>query len=143
VKCVDRLAINIDGNKVFLAHGDEIGSPVLRGVLKSRIAYALMDLFGPKLTWRIAMACRPILSKSSKSYNTRTRNRFRHYGRRKLGEGYDAVVLAHSHMADIEEHTPDGRTKTYMNTGDLIRSSSYGTYVSGRGFAIETYTKKI
>jgi UDP-2,3-diacylglucosamine hydrolase len=142
VKCVERLAINIDGKKFFLSHGDELGSSALRGVLKSRPIYAVMNLLGPKLTWKIAMACRPLLSKSRKHYNRKTRDRFRRYGKRKLGEGYDAVVIAHSHMADIEEHDFNGTTKIYMNTGDLMGSSTFGTYVSERGFAIETCGKK-
>ncbi len=139
VKCVDKLAIDMDGKKVFISHGDEIGAAVLRGILKSRFVYALMDLLGPARTWRIAMACRPILSKSHKTPSERTLNRFRRHGRRKLAEGYDAVVMAHSHMADLEEYSLSGRTGVYMNTGDLVESSSYGIYVSGRGFSVETY----
>ncbi len=140
VKCVDRLAINIDGKKVFLSHGDEIGAPTLRSILKSRPVYALMNFLGPKLTWRIAMACRPLLSRSEKGYNEKTLKRFRRYASRKLAEGYDGVVLAHSHMADLHEETAGGKPKTYMNTGDLIGSSSYGVYVSGKGFAVESYS---
>jgi UDP-2,3-diacylglucosamine hydrolase len=139
VKCVEKLAINIDGKKVFFSHGDEIGAPVLRTILKSRPILSLMDFLGPKLTWKIAMACRPLLSKNRKTYNEKTLNRFRRYGQRKLGEGYDAVVVAHSHMADIEERSSKGRTMTYMNTGDLIGASSYGAYITEKGFTLETY----
>jgi UDP-2,3-diacylglucosamine hydrolase len=139
VKCVEKLAINIDGKKVFFSHGDEIGAPVLRTILKSRLILGLMDFLGPKLTWKIAMACRPLLSKSHKTYNEKTLNRFRRYGQRKLAEGYDAVVVAHSHMADMEERTSTGGTITYMNTGDLIGASSYGAYVTEKGFTLERY----
>jgi UDP-2,3-diacylglucosamine hydrolase len=139
VKCVDRLAINIDGKKVFLSHGDELGSPILRTILKSRVIYSVMDFLGPRLTWRIAMACRPLLSKNRKIFNPKTLNRFRRYGEEKLGEGYDAVVMAHSHMADIQKHMINGKTGTYMNTGDLIGASSYGVYATETAFTLETY----
>jgi UDP-2,3-diacylglucosamine hydrolase len=139
VKCVDKLAITMDGKKVLISHGDEIGAPVLRGLLKSHLVYSLMDFLGPQRTWKIAMACRPILSKSHKRYSEKTRNLFRRHGRRKLSQGYDAVVMAHSHIPDIEEHSLDGRTGTYMNTGDLIGSWSYGIYQTDKGFSIETY----
>jgi UDP-2,3-diacylglucosamine hydrolase len=139
VKCIDRLAINIDGNKVFLCHGDEIGALALRAILKSRAIYSLMDFLGPIRTWRIAMACRPLLSRSHKVYNEKTLNKFRRYGRKKLDEGYDAVIMAHSHIADIEQYTFKGKPKTYMNIGDLIESSSYGVYISEKGFTIENY----
>lgn len=139
VRCVESLTINMDDRKVFLSHGDEIGSPLLRRVLKSRFIYSVMDGLGPGLTWKIAMMTRPILSKSHKPYNKKTLDRFRKYGRRKLQEGYDAVILAHSHMADIEEYEWNGRKKTYMNTGDLITSFSYGVYVKGEGFSVVKY----
>jgi UDP-2,3-diacylglucosamine hydrolase len=139
VKCAESLAINMDGKKVFLSHGDNIDAPLLRRILRSHFIYSVMDVFGPRLTWKIAMACRPVLSRSNKAYNARTRDRFRKYGAQKLQEGYDAVVLAHSHMADKVEHQSEGKTKVYMNTGDLEKSLSYGEYVSGQGFLIRTF----
>src|SRR5208283_1558900 len=93
VRCVENLTINIDDRKVFLSHGDEIGSPLLRRILKSRLIYSIMDSLGSGLTWKIAMMSRPFLSKSHKPYDKRILNRFRRYGRKKLEEGYDAVIL--------------------------------------------------
>jgi UDP-2,3-diacylglucosamine hydrolase len=139
VKCVETLAINLDGKKVFVSHGDEIGSPILRRILKSRFIYSVMDMLGPSTTWKIAMACRPVLSKNNKVYSAKTRDRFRKYGARKLREGYDAVVLAHSHIPDKEEHQIEGRSRVYINTGDLERSLTYGEYVSGEGFTVRTW----
>jgi len=139
VRCVESLTINMDDRKVFLAHGHDLGRSFLRRALKSRFVYAIMDRLGPSLTWKVAMMSRPLLSKSHKPYDGRILNRFRRYGRRKLQEGYDAVILGHSHMADIEEYEWNGRKKTYMNTGDLITSFSYGVYVTGKGFAIGRY----
>lgn len=136
VRCVENLSINLDGLKVFVSHGDEMGSPMLRTILRSRFIYAIMNLLGPERTWKVAMKCRPLLSKSHKSFNTKTFNRFRGYGKKKLAEGYDAVIMAHSHMADIQEHRLNGKTGTYLNTGDLITSSSYGVYTSEKGFAV-------
>jgi len=139
VTCVENLTINMDDHKVFLSHGDEFGSPLLRRVLKSRFVYSIMDSLGPGLTWRIAMMSRLILSKSHKPYNRKILNRYRRHARRKLQEGYDAVILGHSHMADIEEYEWKGRKKTYMNTGDLITSFTYGVYDTEKGFSVATY----
>jgi UDP-2,3-diacylglucosamine hydrolase len=138
VRWVEKMTIRIDEKKVHISHGDQIGSSPLRGILKSRFVYMLMNLLGPTLTWRIAMLCRPFLSKTHKGYDEKVLTRFRQYGRKKLGEGYDAVITAHSHMADIEEYDMDGRKKTYLNSGDLIESLSYGLYVTGEGFSINT-----
>ena len=132
----------MDEKKVFLSHGDEMGSPTLRRILKSRLVYSIMDRLGPGPTWRIAMFSRYFLSKSHKPYNRATMDRFRRYGKRKLREGYDAVIMAHSHMADIEEYEWEGKKRTYMNTGDLIVSLSYGVYTSEGGFAVNTHSSR-
>lgn len=142
VRCLESLTVRIDEKKVFLSHGDQIGAPLLRRVLKSRFVYRIMDFFGQDLTWRIAMLCRPLLSKSHKPYNEKILNRFRRYGKKKLREGYDAVITAHSHMADIEEYDLNGSRKTYLNTGDLIESLTYGVYTTGKGFSINTYVRR-
>jgi UDP-2,3-diacylglucosamine hydrolase len=142
VRCVESLTINMDDKKVFLSHGDEVGSPTLRRILKSRLVYSIMDRLGPSLTWRIAMLSRHVLSKRHKPYNEAIMNHFRRYGRRKLREGYDAVIVAHSHMADLVEYESNGKKQTYMNTGDLIESLTYGVYVTDKGFTVNTYTGK-
>ena len=85
------------------------------------------------------MQCARVISKKRKIYDERVRARFRRYGKKKLGEGYDAVIIAHSHMADIENYDMDGRKKTYMNTGDLVTSRTYGSYITGEGFTLRTY----
>jgi len=139
VRCSEGLTINMDEKKIFLSHGDEIGSPTMRMILKSRLVYSIMDLLGPGLTWKIAMFFRRFLSRSHKPYNKAILERFRRYGRMKLQEGYDAVIVAHSHMADIEEYELNGRKRIYLNTGDLIESFSYGVYVSGKGFAVNRH----
>ena len=84
VRCVEKLTINMDEKKVFLSHGDEIGSPTMRMILKSPFVYSIMDRLGPRLTWKIAMFCRRFLSRSHKPYNKAILERFRRYGRMKL-----------------------------------------------------------
>jgi UDP-2,3-diacylglucosamine hydrolase len=139
VRCVRSLSLELDGKRVFLCHGDASGTLALGMLLRSRLVSAIMDLLGPDRTWRIAMRCGRVLSKKRKIYDERVRARFRRYGKKKLGEGYDAVVIAHSHMADIESYDMDGRRRTYMNTGNLVASCTYGTYISGEGFVLHTY----
>jgi UDP-2,3-diacylglucosamine pyrophosphatase LpxH len=98
-----------------------------------------MDLLGPERTWRIAMRLGRRLSKKRKIYDERVRARFERYGKEKLREGYDAVVIAHSHIADIENYDMDGKKKTYMNTGDLVASHTYGSYTTGVGFSLHAF----
>ncbi|MGD0230380.1 MAG: UDP-2,3-diacylglucosamine diphosphatase [Syntrophorhabdales bacterium] len=139
VRCVRTLTLNIDDKHVFLCHGDRVRSRGLHKILKSRPIFSIMDLLGPDRTWRIAMGLRRFLSRRHKLHNEKVRALFRQYGRRKLREGYDAVIVAHSHMADIARYDINGRRATYMNTGDLVASFSYGEYTTGEGFTIQTY----
>ena len=139
VTVVGNLTLDIDGKRTFVSHGDEVGSPYLRNLLKSRFTLALMDLFGPELTWKIAMFCRIFLSKRDKRYDAAVRERFRRYAEKKLSEDYDAVVLAHSHIPDLCTFHAGGKVKTYLNTGDLCECLSYGEYTTAGGFAVRTY----
>jgi UDP-2,3-diacylglucosamine hydrolase len=139
LNCTKSLAIEIEGKKIFLSHGDEITNAVLRKVLKSPITYAVMDALGPAVAWKIAMACRIFLSKRHRVYNEKVRDAFRLYAKQKLDEGYQAVILAHSHMPDLVEYGNGNIRKTYLNTGDLIENLSYGEYTTSRGLAIRIY----
>ena len=138
VRCARSLSLDLDGKRVFLCHGDGFRTFSLSRLLRSRLVYAVMDLLGPDRTWRLAMQCGRVVSKKQKTYNEGVRARFRRYGRKKLREGYDAVITAHSHIADIESYDMDGRKKTYMNTGDIVASGTYGRYISGEGFMLRT-----
>jgi UDP-2,3-diacylglucosamine hydrolase len=136
VRCRDEVVLDFDGKRVFVSHGDTVGGGSLKPILKSSFIYLLMKLFRPRLTWAIAMGCRHFLSRRTKGYNERVREKYKGYGRNKLQEGYDAVVLAHSHMADILLFTEGGKERVYLNTGDLIKSLSYGEYSSHDGFRL-------
>lgn len=138
-QCKDTLVLDLDGKKVFVSHGDDIGPGSLKPLLKSPFIYMLMKLFGPRLTWSIAMGCKYFLSRKRKIYDQRVLDRFRSYGYDRLHNGYDAVVLAHSHMPDIVFFEEGGREKTYLNTGDLIANFTYGEYTSDGGFKLKKW----
>ncbi|MBA4418795.1 MAG: hypothetical protein C0392_12935 [Syntrophus sp. (in: bacteria)] len=137
--CVNEVAMDIEGKRVFVSHGDKfVGGPV-RAMLKSRLAAWVMDCLGPRFTWAVAMAARVVLSKKEKPYNKRAFDRFRDYAGRKFDEGYDVVILAHSHMPDKVETEPGGKQRIYLNTGDFIANATYITYESCAGFQIVKY----
>jgi UDP-2,3-diacylglucosamine hydrolase len=138
IRSVNEMSLLIEGKKCFISHGDEIGPLPLKKLLKSAPVYALMDLFGPALTWKIAMGCRLFLSKRNKPYSVNIRDEFRAYGRKRIDEGYDSVILAHTHMADLLDYEVDG-PKTYVNTGALIEHHSFAEYTSEKGFSLRTY----
>jgi UDP-2,3-diacylglucosamine hydrolase len=129
----------IDGKKMFLAHGHEIRSNYLVKALKTRFMRGVMDLFKPTLAWKVAAVAGVFLSKRKKPINGKIRAAFRQYARVKLDEGYDAVILAHTHMSDAVEYTFGVTRKYYLNTGDIIRDSTYVEYNTGTGFEMKKY----
>jgi UDP-2,3-diacylglucosamine pyrophosphatase LpxH len=139
IKCVKNLTIDVEGNRTFISHGDEFfRNPVTRA-LKTPFTLRAMNLFGPKLSWKIAMGVSKIMSKKKKGQNLKVKDRFREYAKAKLNEGYDAVVLAHSHISDYVEYGSEKAKKVYLNSGDLIQNSTYIEYTSKSGFAVRKY----
>ena len=140
IVCKQEMTIEIDGKNVFVAHGDGFAGMSLARVLKHSFFYGIMDLFGPSLTWAIASLFRPLLSKSRKEYSEKVRNIFRDHARQKFAEGYDVVVLAHSHIPDVLEVKDNhGPVKKYLNTGDLARYGSFVTYETSLGFSLKKW----
>lgn len=138
-KSLDRLAFNLEGANVYISHGHEVGKLALNRLLRSRPVLKIMDLLGPKIAWKIAMFASLFLSNRKKLYNEKNRRLFRQYAERKLKEGFDVVVLAHSHIPDRYEIVEGQKRKLYLNTGDIIRDCTYVEYLSGTGFELRKY----
>jgi len=138
VTCATELSLDIDGKKVFLAHGDGFASLSLVRLLKRPFFYRTMDLLGPKLTWSAVTLVRPFLSRRNKGHSDMVRDVFRSNARMKFSEGYDVVILAHSHIPDILEMGEGPAKKTYLNTGDLVTYASFVSYDTSSGFSLRT-----
>lgn len=139
VVCRQELTLECEGQKVYIAHGDGFAHLCLARALKRPFFYRIMDMFGPSLTWTIASLCRPFLSKSRKDYNETVRDIYRDYARQKFAEGYDVVVLAHSHMPDAFEVRDGNSVKQYLNTGDLTQYGSFVAYETSSGFTLKKW----
>ncbi len=139
IACRQELTLECEGKKVYIAHGDGFAHLSLARVLKRPFFYRVMDIFGPSLTWTIASLCRPFLSKSRKEYKEMVRDIYRKYAGQKFSEGYDIVILAHSHIPDSFEVRETGAVKQYFNTGDLARYGSYVVYETLSGFSLKKW----
>lgn len=119
--------VTLDGKRLYLGHGDEADtSPIHRlsqKIFRSRFNIFLFSLLHPnpgiKLAESLALANRkrgknkePILAG---------------YARQKIGQGYDIVVLGHTHTPALE---PVG-SGWYMNVGDWVTNFSYGLLDKG------------
>ena len=135
--------INLNGKRLFLAHGDILeksaGYKIWRGLLRSRILDAIVRITPPAFVWKVAM----MLSKQSRSNNKRMTamdNLQKEFARDKIKEGFDIVILGHSHIPGISEVTAEGRKGFYANPGDWIKEFSYLVWEDG-GLRLERYKK--
>lgn len=139
-ECFEKLDITLDNIRVFVSHGHKLGFSVLNSVLKSKIVLSLMDLLGPKVAWKVANFASLFLSKKEKSFKEKNLRLFRQYAEKKLKEGFDVVILAHSHIPDAYEIVQQDKRKLYFNTGDIIRNSTYVEYTTQKGFSLMKYS---
>ena len=66
IQCVKNLTIDIEGKRTFISHGDEFYLNLVTRALKAPLTIGAMNLFGPRLSWKIAMAVSRIMSKKRK-----------------------------------------------------------------------------
>jgi len=138
--------MKIDGKRIFMAHGDRI-SPTLdhwivSGILRNWFAYHVISLLGSRLVMAIAHRW----SASSRGRNMERSPvviaRLRRFAQRKLKQGFDAVILAHTHLPETITVKEQGREAYYFNVGDWIKDFSYLRYNAKRGFSLEYYAKR-
>ena len=143
VTCDRDMSICLDDKKVFVSHGDTLSFFCLGSFLKTRFVCTIMDILGPASTWRAANVAGFFLSRKIKPYNEKIKYIFRKHARKKLDEGYDAVIYAHSHVADKIELNREGGKKIYLNTGDFGKCLEYVLYDSSSGFTQKKYSRNI
>jgi UDP-2,3-diacylglucosamine hydrolase len=147
IEVYDRAAeMELDGKRIYLAHGDRISPTldhwILSGLLRNSFAYQVISLLGSRLVMAIARRW----SASSRGRNMERSPvviaRLRSFARRKVKEGFDAVILAHTHLPESITVKEKGRKAYYFNVGNWIRDFSYLRYNEKRGFSLEYYKKR-
>ena len=132
----------LGNRKVFLAHGD-LSNPrqwryrLFRKVLKNSLTYGLMRWVGPRVCQRVA---RRMSEKSRLHYHQPLRESglevFRQFARRKFEEGFDVVILAHSHHPEALSEEVGERRCFYFNLGDWMIHRSYLRFSPPETFAL-------
>jgi UDP-2,3-diacylglucosamine hydrolase len=121
----------LGGKKAFLAHGDlcnpgEWKYLVFRRILKNRWTYSLMHVAGPRLSRQVA---RWLSQQSYKKYHSDSRSHplpvFREFAHQKFLEGFQIVLLGHSHVPEEWRERIDGREYAYFNVGDWMTHRSF------------------
>jgi UDP-2,3-diacylglucosamine hydrolase len=147
IEVYDRAAeMELNGKRIYLAHGDRISPTldhrILTGLLRNKLTYQGISLLGSRLVMAIARRW----SASSRGRNMERSPvviaRLRSFAQRKLKQGLDAVILAHTHLPEAITVNEHGREAYYFNVGNWIKDFSYLRYNAKRGFSLEYYKKR-
>lgn len=140
--------VRIGGKRVFMAHGD-LSNPnlwgyrIFRRMIKNRWTYGLIETIGPEISRRVA----GWLSQRSYEKNHDTvppgpPPEFRQFAHQKFLEGFDTVILGHSHFPEEVEENIDGRRCLYFNVGDWMRHRSFLRFRLPDQFKMERWEEK-
>jgi len=138
--------IDLDGKKVFLAHGDRISPTldhwILSGFLRNRFTYQGISLLGSRLVMAIARRWSAFSRGRNMERSPEVIARLRGFAQQKLREGFDAVILAHTHLPEAITMKKGKREGDYFNVGNWMKDFSYLRYNEKRGFSLEYYNAK-
>jgi UDP-2,3-diacylglucosamine hydrolase len=139
----DAAEIDLNKKKVYLAHGDRayptISHRVLIWVLRNRLTYLLFSLLGPRIVIAVARWWSAKSRKGNLKESSEVISRLKRFAQHKLNEGFDAVVLAHTHLPEKIPLKKRGGEGYYFNVGNWMRDFSYLRYNEKKGFTLENY----
>ncbi len=135
-------------NRAFIAHGD-LSNPrqwayrTFRRMLKNSLTYRLIRLAGPRISRHVA---KKLSDMSYQKYHDEEQPAappaFRAFAHQKFLEGFDLVILGHSHYPEEVEECIDGRRCLYYNVGDWEVHRSFLRFTPPERFRLERYSGK-
>jgi len=104
---------------------------LLRKILRSQLFYEIQARTPSAVLWRVAR----LSSYTSRSLSLESEDRLVQgmlaFSMDKFREGFDTVILGHSHQPVLKEFLMDGRSKIFATLGDWTRHKSYLHYEDG------------
>ncbi|MCJ7640327.1 MAG: UDP-2,3-diacylglucosamine diphosphatase [Desulfobacterales bacterium] len=142
--CEERLG----GRRTYVAHGD-LSNPsewryrFFRKLIKNRLTYGLIQLAGPRPARRVA---RELNELSYQGYHgsdhPKSSTAFKAFAHQKFLEGFEVVILGHSHFPEAAEEWVDGRRCTYFNVGDWMTHRSFLRFTPPEDFRLDRFEEK-
>lgn len=133
--------LELDGKRIYMAHGDTInmttGYQVFRSLLRGPLLKLIKLILPPPIAWNIGNA----LSQGSRGYgkeDTYLEKAQQAFARMKLGQGFDGVILGHSHAAGFHDNFSKDSSGFYANPGGWVNDCSFLVYEDGE-FNIRNY----
>ena len=137
----------LGGSRAFIAHGD-LSNPkqwsyrAFRSILKNPLTYRLIQLVGPSISRQVA---RRWSGMSFQKYHNGGQSHplpaFRAFAHQRFLEGFEIVILGHSHFPEEVEEWIDGKRYLYYNVGDWAVHRSFLRFTPSGRFRLERYTE--
>jgi UDP-2,3-diacylglucosamine hydrolase len=128
---LDPLDETLNGKRFYIDHGDgiaksDVGYRLLKKILRHPWNQALFRAIHPDFGFAAAR----FFSRLSRNHReSRDQDdEYIGYARERFKEGFDCVVMAHTHRAQFFQDA--GRT--YINTGDWMEGFTYGKFEAGK-----------
>jgi UDP-2,3-diacylglucosamine hydrolase len=152
----DSMETELDGKKFFITHGDglssgDLGYKIIKKILRNRFNQFLYSLVHPDIGIWLAQGSskksrlhtddrskdvvtnEDILdAKRSPESRSHGAGGMREFAEKKVGEGFDYVVMGHIHQANDIEVTSGDHKGHYITLGDWISKFTYGEYSQGK-----------
>ena len=139
--CEERL----EGKRAYIAHGD-LANPkqwtyrTFRRILKNSWTYHLIHLAGPRISRRVAQKLSDMsYQKYHNDIQPASPPAFKAFAHQKFLEGFDIVILGHSHFPEEVEEPIEGRRCLYYNVGDWMVHRSFLRFTPPERFQLERF----
>ncbi|MCX8118353.1 MAG: UDP-2,3-diacylglucosamine diphosphatase [Desulfobacterota bacterium] len=135
----------IGDRRAYVAHGDLAnphlwGYRIYRRMIKNRLTYGLIEAVGPAFSKRVARwLSERSFNKNHAAPASAPPPEFRRFAHRKFSEGFDLVILGHSHVPDQWEVILEGRRCLYFNTGEWRERRSFLRFTPPDRFRLERW----
>lgn len=137
----------IGGKRAFVAHGD-LSNPkqwryrFFRRLLKNRWTYRLIHWVGPNLSLRVAKKMSQNSYQKYHQFSSVPPPAFKEFAYQKFLEGFELVILGHSHYPEKVEQWVHGRKCLYFNVGDWMTHRSFLRFTPPDHFELERWNGK-
>ena len=140
---------NLAGKRAFISHGDLSNSKMweyraFREIIKNRWTYRLIQMVGPSVTCRVA---RKLSDRSYQKHHTDIPSSpplaFKAFAHKKFLEGFDIVILGHSHFPEEVVESIQGRRCLYYNIGDWMIHRSFLRFTPPEYFKLDRYLDEV
>lgn len=130
----ESLVENWAGKKVFMMHGDlgnpnELGYRVLRFALRNDLFQLMLKAIPAKFIYDVGLKTSSASRKYQKAVPLKSEAAIRQIYRKAAEEifsqGYDIVLMGHTHLPDDVSTVVNGRQCRYINTGDWVKHFTY------------------